>query len=466
MSNQTAIQTLERLRQKQVTAVALAEKLLGLAKQSASLGAYIHIAQENALAAAQQCDLPVNANKPLNGLPIIVKDNVDVKGSPTTAGSKALGDHWPSRNAPVIERLIQAGAVVLGKANLHEFSLGITSNNGAFGPARNPYDQERIPGGSSGGTASAVAAGLVPVGIGSDTGGSLRIPAALCGVVGFRPTTGRWPSAGVVTISNTRDTVGPIGASVADCALLDAIVCDAPIALEQPSLGSLRIGVPRKQFWDDLDPQMRTAADLVLQRLKQQGVTIIECDVGFDLNACNHAGMIIAMVELIDNIEGYCKQHQLPFSATAIGQKISSPDVKAIYASLLGTDAPPREAYLDALNAQRPQFQKAYANCFLMNKLDALIFPTTPRAASLIGEDETVELNGVQVPTFPTFARNVGPGSTTGLPGISLPMGCTSAGLPMGIALDGPAGSDRKLLAIAAAIEAVLPAIPAPAVYD
>jgi indoleacetamide hydrolase len=207
---------------------------------------------------------------------------------------------------------------------------------------------------------------------------------------------------------------------------------------------------------------MRLAADGALKLLARNGITLIECDVGFDIDQCNHAGMIIAMLELLDNIKGYLAQHDLPFDAAGIGEKISSPDVKGIYQSLLGADAPPAQAYKDALLVQRPLFQAAYANCFATYQIDVLIFPTTPRAAALIGEDDTVELNGRQVPTFPTFARNVGPGSTTGLPGISLPMGLTTQGLPLGIALDGPAGSDRKLLAIAHAIESLLTSIPKP----
>jgi indoleacetamide hydrolase len=452
MTRPTAIQTLLLLRNREVSALEITQKLLEQAKKTTNLGAYTFIAEQSALEAARQCDLNASAARVLNGLPLIVKDNVDVLSCPTTAGSKALGVHLPKQSASAISQLTDAGAVILGKANLHELSLGITSNNGAFGPARNPYDLTRIPGGSSGGTASAVAAGLVPAGIGSDTGGSLRIPAALCGVVGFRPTVGRWPSDGVVRISHTRDSVGPIASSVADCALLDAVVCSEPTALAEVVMDKLRIGIPRKQFWDDLDPEMRLAADAVLTRLARSGITLVECDVGFDIDQCNHAGMMIAMLELFDNLKSYLAQHGLPFDAASIGEKISSPDVKSIYQSLLGADAPPMQAYKEALQVQRPLFQAAYARCFTSYQIDALIFPTTPRAAALIGEDDTVELNGRQVPTFPTFARNVGPGSTTGLPGISLPMGCTEQGLPMGIALDGPAGSDRKLLAIANAI--------------
>jgi indoleacetamide hydrolase len=462
MTRQTAKQTLLSIRSREVSALTTTQNLLANAKKSAIFGAYIFIGEQTAVKAARQCDHDDKLARVLNGLPLIVKDNVDVRNCPTTAGSKAFGVHIPKQSASVISRLTEAGAVVLGKANLHEFSLGITSNNGAFGPARNPYDLKRIPGGSSGGTASAVAAGLVPAGIGSDTGGSLRIPAALCGVVGFRPTVGRWPSDGVVRISHTRDTVGPIASTVADCALLDAVVCNEQIELSTIALDKLRIGIPRKQFWDDLDPEMRSAADSVLKLLSTSGITLVECDVGFDIDQCNQAGMIIAMLELLDNIKGYLAQHDLPFDAARIGEKISSPDVKNIYQSLLGPDAPPEQAYKDALQVQRPLFQAAYAKCFATYQIDALIFPTTPRAAALIGEDDTIELNGRQVPTFPTFARNVGPGSTTGLPGISLPMGLTSQGLPMGIALDGPAMSDRKLLAIANAIEALLPKIPEP----
>jgi indoleacetamide hydrolase len=462
MPRQTATQTLLSIRNRKVSALETTQNLLKDAKKSAHLGAYLHIAEHSAIEAARECDLGDNAGRVLNGLPLIVKDNIDVVNCPTTAGSTAIGTHIPKHSSSVISRLTDAGAVVLGKANLHEFSLGITSNNGAFGPARNPYDLTRIPGGSSGGTASAVASGLVPAGIGSDTGGSLRIPAALCGVVGFRPTVGRWPSDGVVRISHTRDTVGPIASSVADCALLDAVVCNEPTELAVIALDKLRIGIPRKQFWEDLDPEMRAAADAVLKLLARNGITLVECDVGFDIDQCNDAGMMIAMLELFDSIKGYLAQHDLPFDAAGIGEKISSPDVKGIYQSLLGADAPPAQAYNDALQVQRPLFQAAYAKCFAAYQIEALIFPTTPRAAALIGEDDTVELNSRQVATFPTFARNVGSGSTTGLPGISLPMGLTTQGLPLGIALDGPAGSDRKLLAIAHAIESLLPKISEP----
>jgi mandelamide amidase len=368
----------------------------------------------------------------------------------------------PIRSALAATRLIEAGAVVIGKANLHEFSLGITTNNGGFGAARNPYDPRRIPGGSSGGTAVAVASGMVTVGLGSDTGGSLRIPAALCGVVGFRPSTGRWPSDGVVKVSWTRDTVGPIGRTVADCALLDAIVCQEAIPSGKISIQGIRIGVPRPAFWEMLEPSVASAAESVLTKLSAAGAVLVECDVGINMEACTHAGMLIALYELLPSMAEYMKSHGLVFDPEAIGRQIASPDVSGIFASLLGENAPSAEAYEEAVKNHRPKFQKAYADCFQSQQLEALIFPTTPLPAALIGEDETVELLGETVPTFLTFARNVGPGSLVGLPGVSIPMGLNAIGLPLGIALDGPRGSDRRLLAIAEALEALLPKLPRP----
>jgi indoleacetamide hydrolase len=460
-----ATQLIDSIQQGSTSLPALIKDLLDFAHSNASLGAYTFVnnkAVEAQLAQLSQIANSTSSDLPLKGLPLIVKDNIDVEGMPTTAGSRALGDHWPNKSAPAISQLQKAGAIILGKANLHEFSLGITSNNGAFGPARNPYSSAHIPGGSSGGTAVAVAAGYVPAGIGSDTGGSLRIPAALCGVIGFRPSTGRWPSSGVVTISNTRDTLGPIASTVADCALLDAVVCNEALSLPSINLKGLRFGIPRRVFWENLAPSVEAACGAFLKTLASAGVELIEVDTGIDIEQCNHAGMIIAMCELFPNIAAYLKQHARSFDAKALVEAISSPDVKNIAASLLGPDAPPMSAYQDALDVQRPKFQQAYADCFSKHGIDAMIFPTTPLPAALIGEDDTVLLNGQQVPTFPTFARNVGPGSIVGIPGICLPIGCSTDGLPLSIALDGPVMQDRRLLSIAQAIENLLAPMPKP----
>lgn len=455
----SAIESLSALAKGECSPRTLLERSLRIIAQNERLGGLIYLAKDTLPTTEYASGQPTLA---LQGLPIVVKDNIDVAGMPTTAGSTALGKHTPQVSATAVERLIAAGAVVIGKANLHELSLGITTNNGGFGRARNPYDPTRIPGGSSGGTAVAVASGMVTAGLGSDTGGSLRIPAALCGVVGFRPSTGRWPSDGVVKISWTRDTVGPIARSVEDCALLDSVVCQEPVGLNKISLNGVRIGVPRRFFWEHLEPGIESAGHATLKALSAAGAVLVDCDIPIDIEQCNHAGMMIALHELLPSLERYFTGHGLAFDPIQFGEKIASPDVKGIFASLLGPDAPPLAVYEQAVTVDRPRFQLAYAQCFEQHQIEALIFPTTPLPAALIGEDYTVQLLGQRVPTFAAFTRNVGPGSIVGLPGLSIPMGLNSVGLPLGIALDGPSGSDRRLLEIAAAVQALLPKMPKP----
>ena len=216
---------------------------------------------------------------PLHGVPIALKDNFDTADFTTTAGTPALAAHRPTRNAAVVQRLLDAGALILGKANMQELAFGPTSNNAAFGPVRNPYDRSRIPGGSSGGTAALVAARLAPAGLGTDTGGSVRVPASLSGVVGFRPTTLRWPQDGIVPISHTRDTAAPIARCVADCALLDGIVTGGPTSLTPINLEGLRLGVPRGHFWDDLDAEVGSDPRRRMARLAAAGVVLVEGDM-------------------------------------------------------------------------------------------------------------------------------------------------------------------------------------------
>jgi indoleacetamide hydrolase len=266
----------------------------------------------------------------------------------------------------------------------------------------------------------------------------------------------------VVTISNTRDTVGPIAKTVADCARLDAVVCGGNSNLPTIDFKAIRIGIPRKGFWDNLEPSVAAHCEKFLKTLADNDVQLVEVTLDIDLDDCTQAGMVIALHELWPNIEAYLKQHKKHFDAHSIANAVSSPDVRGLMQMLLGSEAPPESAYLEALNIARPKFQQAYTECFSHNKLDALIFPTTPLPAAKIGEDDTVMLNGVAVPTFLTFTRNVGPGSLVGLPGICLPLGINSNGLPLSIALDGPSMQDLHLLAVAKAIETLLPPMPKP----
>jgi indoleacetamide hydrolase len=361
----------------------------------------------------------------------------------------------------VVQKLLDAGAIVFGKTNLHELAYGITNNNAAFGPARNPYDPSRIPGASSGGVGVAVAARMAPGGIGSDTGGSVRIPAALCGIVGFRPTTGRWPQAGVVPISHTRDTAGPMTRSVADCELIDAVVTGSRSGAAV-SLKGLRLGVPRAHFWAPLDAEVARLMEGMLAALKEAGAVLVEADIADVGRLDNEAGFPIALYETVADLDAYLAGHGSPMRYAELVAQCASPDVAGLLQSLHGAGAIPAAAYRHALDVQRPQLQAAYRDHFARHDLAALVLPTTPLAAAPIGDDETVALNGERVPTFPTFIRNTSPGSVAGIPGISVPAALTKAGLPLGLELDGPAGSDAQLLAIARAVEALLPKMPAP----
>jgi mandelamide amidase len=430
----------------------------------AALNAFIHLDPAAAKAAAAASDKRRRSGKAgaLEGLPLVLKDNIDTAAMPTTGGTPALKKHRPSKDAPVAAKLIAAGAVVLGKTNLHELAYGITNNNGAFGPARNPYDRTRIPGASSGGTGVAVAARMAPAGLGSDTGGSVRIPAALCGIAGLRPTLLRWPQEGIVPISHTRDTAGPMARSVADLALIDGVVTGAPLSEKPASLKGLRIGVPRGLFWDNLHPDTAKIAADTLATLKQAGVELVEADIP-DVGALDQAaGFPIALYETVVDLDKYLAGHKTGLDFKTLVAEVASPDVKGILSSLLGEMAVPEPAYREALTVHRPKLQRAYADYFKRERVEAVIFPTTPLPAAKIGEDETTMLNGAQVPTFPTFIRNTSPGSVAGIPGLSLAAGLTPAGLPVGMELDGPEGSDRRLLAIGLAIEQILPKLPPP----
>ena len=463
-TDMTLVEAAAALARGELGAVDYAEALLARAARAQALNAFIHHDAEAVRAAARAADAARSAGKALgllHGVPLALKDNLDTAAMPTTGGTPGLRGHRPAHNAPVVQKLLDAGAIVFGKANLHELAYGITNNNAGFGAARNPYDPARIPGGSSGGVGAAVGARIVPGGIGTDTGGSVRVPAALCGIVGFRPTTGRWSTAGVVPISHTRDTPGPMARSVADCVLLDGVVTGsraAPLA----RLQGLRLGVPRQLFWEGLDAETGRLLQQTLDTLARAGAVLVEGDIPEVGRLDNEAGFPIALYETVEDLDRYLAGHGSPLRYRELVAQCGSPDVAGLLQSLGGAGAVPEAAYRHALDVLRPQLQAAYREHFRRLDVAAVVFPTTPLPAAPIGDDETVELNGARVPTFPTFIRNTSPGSVAGIPGISLPAALTAAGLPLGLELDGPAGSDAALLAIAAAVEAVLPPMPAP----
>lgn len=453
------------IRAGKITAEELADALLSRAAASTRLNAFITLDPDRVRVAAREADRQRRSGArtgPLHGVPLALKDNLDTSGLATTGGTPGLKGNHPARDAAIVEKLLAAGAITLGKCNMHELAFGITNNNAAFGPVRNPYAAARIPGGSSGGTAAAVAARLAPGGIGTDTGGSVRIPAALCGLVGFRPTTGRWSQAGVIPISHTRDTPGPMTRGVADAALLDSIIADVPDEVAPARLDRLRIGIPRHPFWQQLDNELARLCESALQRWREAGVELVEADLPEATALDEAAGFPIALYEVVADLGRYLTEHGDGQSFGDIAGQVASPDVKAVLQGLAGGAAVPEPVYRAALNTHRPALQEAYRRHFREQRVAAIVFPTTPAPAAAIGEDETTTVNGAPVPTFATFIRNTSPGSVAGIPGLSLPAGITATGLPVGIEIDGPEGSDRQLLGIGAALERLLPRLPAP----
>lgn len=455
---QTATALLKAFDEGSLSARDHAEAVIDSALSRAEMGAVLALDAAALRAAADTADARRQRGQAgrLEGLALGLKDNIDTYDLPTTGGSGALGGPAPA-DAPAWARLRAEGALAAAKLNMHELAFGITSNNGAKGAVHNPWKRGLIAGGSSGGTAAAVAAGIVPAGLGTDTGGSVRVPAALCGIKGFRPTTGRYPAGGVVPLSQTRDTIGPMAQSVADLALLDAVMAgdDAPLVPREP--GSLRLGVPRRVLWEGLEPGVAERCEGVIEQLARAGVTLIETDPADLWEDDAAASFPIVLYECMRELEAYCATRGITFQALIAG--IGSPDVRGIIESQLGEGAMPEAAYRAALDTHLPAMRRNWAAWFAEHRLDGAIFPTTPLTARPIGQDETVELNGEQVPTFATYIRNTDHGSLIGAPGISLPAGL-AAGLPVGIEIDALPGHDRALLDLAATLEAILQPLP------
>ena len=453
------------------TSTALVSAALARARANPNLNAFITLDEAGAMKAAAAFDVgrKKGACKPLGGVPIVIKDNIEVEGLPSSAGTPALKGYVPSKDALVAEKLRGAGAIIIGKTNMHELAFGISGYNGAFKTGseygvRNAYDSSKIAGGSSSGTAAAIGTRIVTAGLGTDTGGSVRIPCALNGCASLRPTVGRYAQTGIAPISHTRDTAGPMAATMADVALVDRIIAGGG-TIAPANLKEVRIGV-EKTMLANLDGDTDAAFRASLDKLKAAGVTVIDVQMPKlgDLNG--QVGFPVALYEAYDDMVAYLKHTGTGVTIEELAKQIASPDVKGTYDGLViprklpgpnNTVVDAKPAYDAAIKTARPALQALYRDTFANNKLDAIAFPTTPKVAIPSNPDSSSLAN------FTLFIQNTDPGSNAGVPGIQVPVALgVSSKLPVGLELDGPAGSDRKLLAIGMALDKVFGRLPAP----
>ncbi len=444
------------LRQRRCSCREYIEVLIGQCERLITLNAFTSHDWDNLMDMARAIDDGTRDAGVLGGIPLVFKDNINTRMLATTAGTGALQRFVASEDAPVARALFGAGALLGAKGNMHELAFGITNNNAVTGASRNPWNPMLIPGGSSGGVAVAIAARMMPGGIGTDTAGSVRLPAALCGIVGFRPSVGRYASDGIVPISHTRDTAGPMARSVADIVLLDAMMTGSTGQSRIRDPRGLRLGVAQGRFFDNLEESVAKEAARVLDLLADAGVELVDIDT-IDITELDAAtGFPVTLFEFPGDLRRYLAENALPYSLQDILDGIGSPGVREIVAEQLSDTAMAEDVYLRARNVDRPRLQLAWASRFETANVEAVIFPTSPLTARPVGEDETVELNGERVPTFETYIRNTSPGSIAGIPGISLPTGLAGTGLPIGMELEGPGGADVRLLEIAATVEDII----------
>ncbi|MBJ6998628.1 hypothetical protein JG491_00745 [Streptomyces sp. CRPSP2-6A1] len=386
---------------------------------------------------------------PLGGIPLAVKDNIDVAGTPTTACTPALHAHSPSRDSAVWRLCAEAGAAFMGKTTMHELAYGTTGAHVDRLAARNPADRARLAGGSSSGTAAAVGAGILPAGLGTDTGGSIRIPAALCGVVGFRPSTGRYPGQGVVRISLTQDTVGVMARSVDDVRLLDAVLGREP-SPGLPPLSPARpvLALARATAWTDLDPEISRVAEAACDALRAAGWSLRDLpEPLYDPADLLEAATAVPLAETRAAVDDYLRGHGCPLTCDSVLEALASPDVRAVLTPLL--DGPvvgssryraARETLRRTGHTARRALQRSGAAAFLS--------PTTITPAPPLGTGQWLTRGGREVPSLTTYIRNTAPAAVWGWPSLSLPAGHTSQGLPVGLLLDAPRHHDRRLLAL------------------
>ncbi|HET9625720.1 MAG TPA: Asp-tRNA(Asn)/Glu-tRNA(Gln) amidotransferase subunit GatA [Kofleriaceae bacterium] len=464
--------TARRIAAGEISARAVTEAALArIAALDPALGAYLALDRDGALAAAAAVDAQRAANAPLGalaGVPVALKDNLVTRGVATTAGSKILDGWIPPYDAHVVERLRAAGAVVLGKVNCDEFGMGSSTENSAFKPTRNPWDLGRVPGGSSGGSSAAVAAGLCHASLGTDTGGSIRQPAAFCGVVGLKPTYGRVSRWGVVAFASSLDQVGPLARTVGDAALVlqhiagfdprDATSLDAPVpdftAALTGDVAGLRVGLPAEYF-EAMDDDVRAALARTAEALVERGAEIVDLSLPHTKLALP-AYYLVAPAEASSNLAR--------FDGVRYGKRVEAADLVDMYARTRGAGFGPevkrrimlgtyalRSGYYDAFYKKAQQvrtlikrdFDRAFHYC------DVVLTPTAPTAAFAFG----AKASPVDMYLGDVFTLSC---NLAGLPGLSVPCGLTAGGLPIGAQLLGKPLDEATVLRAGQVIEAAV----------
>ena len=433
--------------------------LLQRAQMYSDLNAFITIDETAALAAARDADKSraAGSTAPLLGVPLAIKDSYLTRGLRTTLGLEILGHFVPDEDADVVSSIKDAGGIVFGKNNLVEMSYGLTGNNSHYGQVKNPHNRAHISGGSSSGSGSAVAAQIVPASLGGDTVGSIRVPASLCGVVGFKPTTGRWPRNGVAPISHTLDTTGVLARNVEDCALIDQIVTrDGETASGGPSdLRGARFAYAPRQYVDLVEPEIEANFKDTIRRLREAGAEVVEVDLGEDFSSlAGTATWNIFFHETMEAISEFLRRKNIPASFDEIYNRLK-PELKDVWGHMVlpsGAGFITPEAYRTVLSVDRPEIQRRFSEAFTSSGAEALLFPTTPCTAPLIEHQAKFAIAGQEV-SYLVLAKHTVPASGAGLPGISIPTGLSGDGLPIGLEIDGQSGRDRRLLDLARRVE-------------
>jgi aspartyl-tRNA(Asn)/glutamyl-tRNA(Gln) amidotransferase subunit A len=416
------------------------QSLREIERLDSKLNAFITVTREAALteASARDEELARGIDRsPLHGIPIAHKDLMRTKGVRTTAGSKIFANYLPRRDAAIVTKLREAGAVSLGKTGLHELAYGITSNNPHFGAIHNPWDLARIPGGSSGGSAAAVAAGILPLATGTDTGGSIRVPASFCGIVGLKPTFGRVNVRGVLPLGFSQDHVGPLTRTVRDAAIAFQAMADDPTDYVPPAdsdLTGLRIGLPQNFFMQQVDPEVEASVRAAFDTAAAAGGLVVDVKVP-DMEALRSAAATCLLVEAASALRPFLDR-RADFGADVLPMLDQGKSIPAI----------------DYIEAQRTRRRIGRQFASLFEQVDCIFTPATPTTAPKIGQ-KALEIRGVAEEVRAAATRFTRGMNALGLPAISIPCGFSRSGLPIGLQMIAAARQDDLLLHAAAAME-------------